>query len=106
MSQYDPMLTSYEGLVEPTSDDHYDDDKAFEPNPVPSMERTVLLAKIIDDLIEEVRVLDPECGYILDLIKEGKANKEIIEELGYGSSYGYSRIKNAHKTARRLYDQN
>lgn len=106
MNQFDPMLTSYEGLVESTSDDHYEDDKAFEPDPVPSLERTVLLARIIDELIEEVRALDPECGYILDLIKDGKENKEIIEALGYGSTHGYSRIKDAHKTARRLYDQN
>lgn len=105
MNQYNPLLTSYEALTESGSGDRYEEDKAFEPDPVPSLERTVLLAQIIAELIEEVRALDPECGYILDLIKEGKANKEIIEELGYGASYGYTRIKDAHKTAKRLYDQ-
>ena len=70
---------------------------------MPSLERTVLLQQIIDELIEKVRAIDPECGTILDLLREGKENKDIITDLGYGTSYGYARIKDANTKAKELY---
>ncbi len=97
------MLCSYEELTEATADDHYGENKSYEPQETPSLERTVLLQQIIDELIEEVRAIDPECGTILDLIKEAKENKDIITNLGYGTSHGYTRIKDAHNKAKELY---
>lgn len=99
----DPMLCSYEELTEATADDHYSENKSYEPQETPSLERTVLLRQIIDELIEEVRAIDPKCGTILDLIREGKENKDIITDLRYGTSHGYARIKDAHKKAKKLY---
>lgn len=45
----DPMLCSYEELTEAAADDHYGENKSYEPQEMPSMERTVLLQQIIDE---------------------------------------------------------
>lgn len=105
MDSVDSTLTSYESMTSGTADDHYTEDKSYEPQEVPSLERTTLIMHIIDELIEEVRAMDPECGRILDLVKAGYDNKEILARLKCKKTHGYEKIKKAHKKARELYSK-
>lgn len=57
MDAVDSALTSYESMTSGTADDHYAEDKSYEPQEVPSLERTTLIMHIIDELIEEVRAI-------------------------------------------------
>ena len=105
MNTVDPMLTSYEAMTSGTTDEHYAKDKSYEPQEVPSLERTTLLMHIIDELIEEVRAMDPECGKILTLVKAGYDNKKILTSLNCKKTYGYKKIKKAHRIAKELYNK-
>lgn len=92
MNAYDPKLLSYEQFLEATVED---EESAFEPSPEPSLEETVLMRRIIDELIEQVRAYDPTCGKILDLIKADCSNQEIINRIGLKKSQAYKKIKEA-----------
>lgn len=71
----DPMLCSYEELTEPTADDHYSENKSYEPQEMPSLERTVLLQQIIDELIKDVRAIDPNAAPSWILSEKEKKTK-------------------------------
>lgn len=105
MDSIDPMLTSYEVLTSSTAQNHYTENKSYEPQPMPSLERTTLLIHIIDDLIKEVHAINPEYGKILDLVKTGYDTKEILASFKCKKTQGYEKIKKAYKTARELYNK-
>ena len=97
----DNNTLSYEALTE-WSDDN-DDPKRYEPASPETPENTVLLRIAIDQLIEEIRAIDPIYGIVLDLIKAGYERKEIVAELDLSKSQAYKKISEAHALAKELY---
>lgn len=83
--------------------DDSDNPRRYEPATTPSLDETVLLQIAIDQLIEEVRAVDPIYGIVLDLIKEGYDRKEIVGRLNLSQSQAYRKVKEAHELARKLY---
>lgn len=94
---------SYDELTEWKEDE--DNPKRFEPAAPGNMEESVLLRIAIDQLIEEVRALDPVYGIVLDLIREGYERKEIVEKLDYSQSQAYRKINEAQAKAKELYSR-
>lgn len=92
---------SYEELTEWNDDE--ENPKRFDPGASPSLEETVLLRMAIDELIEEVRAVDPIYGIVLDLVKEGYERKEIVKRLNLSQSQAYKKISEAHAKAKELY---
>ena len=97
----DSNILSYEALTEWNDDD--DNPKRFEPASHETPENTVLLRIAIDQLIEEVRAIDPVYGIVLDLIKAGYERKEIVTKLALSKSQAYKKISEAHAMAKELY---
>ena len=81
------------------------DEKGFEPAAHATIENTVLLGMIIDDLIKEAGDINPRYGKILQMIKEEYSKGDIVDALNLGKSQGYSEIKAAQALARKLYNR-
>lgn len=92
---------SYEELTEWNDDE--ENPKRFDPGASPSLEETVLLRMAIDELIEDVRAIDPIYGIVLDLVKEGYERKEIVKRLNLSQSQAYKKVSEAHAKAKELY---
>ena len=97
----DNNILSYEALTEWSDDD--DNPKRYEPASPETTENTVLLRIAIDQLIEEIRAIDPIYGIVLDLIKAGYERKEIVKKLDLSKSQAYKKIAEAHVLAKELY---
>ncbi len=95
---------SYEALTEWDSDDN-DNSHHWDPASETDTEGSVLLRLAIDQLIEEVRAVDPVYGIVLDLIREGYERKEIVEMLDYEKSQSYRKIQEAQNKAKEIYNR-
>lgn len=100
---YDSTL-SYEELTE-WNDDDENNPKRCEVAATPSHEDDILLRIAIDQLIEEVRAVDPIYGIVLDLLRAGYERKEIVEKLDYSQSQAYKKISEAQTLAKELYNR-
>ena len=63
----DPNILSYDKMLE---DMIAEDGNGYDPAQTESLENTTLLGLIIDDLIRQVREMNPRYGRILDLLKQ------------------------------------
>ena len=100
----DPNILSYDKMLE---DMMSEDGNGYDPAQTESLENTTLLGLIIDDLIHQVREMNPRYGRILDLLKQEYTKGEILDSLlseyGIKKTQGYSEIKAAQKLAKDLY---
>ena len=100
----DPNILSYDKMLE---DMMSEDGNGYDPAQTESLENTTLLGLIIDDLIHQVREMNPRYGRILDLLKQEYTKGEILDSLlseyGIKKTQGYSEIKAAQKLAKNLY---
>lgn len=100
----DPNILSYDKMLE---DMMSEDGNGYDPAQTESLENTTLLGIIIDDLIRQVREMNPRYGRILDLLKQEYTKGEILDvilkEYGIKKTQGYSEIKAAQKLAKDLY---
>ena len=100
----DPNILSYDKMLE---DMMSEDGNGYDPAQTESLENTALLCLIIDDLIRQVREMNPRYGRILDLLKQEYTKGEILDvilkEYGIKKTQGYSEIKAAQKLAKDLY---
>lgn len=100
----DPNILSYNKMLE---DMMSEDGNGYDPAQTESLENTTLLGLIIDDLIRQVREMNPRYGRILDLLKQEYTKGEILDvilkEYGIKKTQGYSEIKAAQKLAKDLY---
>ena len=100
----DPNILSYDKMLE---DMMSEDGNGYDPAQTESLENTTLLGLIIDDLIRQVREMNPRYGRILDLLKQEYTKVEILDvilkEYGIKKTQGYSEIKAAQKLAKDLY---
>lgn len=100
----DPNILSYDKMLE---DMLSEDGNGYDPAQTESLENTTLLGLIIDDLIRQVREMNPRYGRILDLLKQEYTKGEILDvilkEYGIKKTQGYSEIKAAQKLAKDLY---
>ena len=96
----DPNILSYDKMLE---DMMSEDGNSYDPAQTESLENTTLLGLIIDDLIRQVREMNPRYGRILDLLKQEYTKGEILDvilkEYGIKKTQGYSEIKAAQKLA-------
>ena len=95
----DDVLSLDQFMDEATSEDG----KGFEPASSESLEETVILRMVIQDLLKKIHELNPKYGRILDLICEDYTKGQILDELGLGKSQGYADIKAAQALAKKLY---
>ena len=100
----DPNILSYDKMLE---DMLSEDGNGYDPAQTESLENTTLLGLIIDDLIRQVREMNPRYGRILNLLKQEYTKGEILDvilkEYGIKKTQGYSEIKAAQKLAKDLY---
>ena len=100
----DPNIISYDKMLE---DMMSEDGNGYDPAQTESLDNTTLLGLIIDDLIHQVREMNPRYGRILDLLKQEYTKREIrdslLSEYGIKKTQGYSEIKAAQKLAKDLY---
>ena len=100
----DPNILSYNKMLE---DMMSEDVNGYDPAQTESLENTTLLGLSIDDLIRQVREMNPRYGRILDLLKQEYTKGEILDvilkEYGIKKTQGYSEIKAAQKLAKDLY---
>lgn len=92
---------SYDKFVDDAESD--EDNSGFVPAQTESMENTVLLGIVIEDLIEEVAAINPKYGKIISLLSKSYKKSDILKELGLGKSQGYDDIKAAQALAYKLY---
>ena len=101
----DPNILSYDKMLE---DMMSEDGNGYDPAQTESLENTTLLGLIIDDLIRQVREMNPRYGRILNLLKQEYTKGEILDvilkEYGIKKTQGYSEIKAAQKLAKDLYN--
>ena len=101
----DPNILSYDKMLE---DMMSEDGNGYDPAQTESLENTTLLGLIIDDLIHQVREMNPRYGRILDLLKQectkGEILDVILKEYGIKKTQGYSEIKAAQKLAKDLFN--
>jgi len=97
--QTDDTLSLDQFLEEAESEDG----KGFEPASPENLEETIMLRMIIDDLLKQIRIINPKYGRILDLICEDYTKGQILAELHLGKSQGYADIKAAQELAEKLY---
>lgn len=84
-----------------------DDDAAgFEPGQTKSLEDTVLMSFVVDDLINAVSERNNKAGRIIQLLYDQKTRGEIIKLMGLGKSQGYEDIRKAIELARDIYLNN
>ena len=100
-----PNILSYDKLLE---DMMSEDGNGYDPSQSESMENSTLLGLIIDDLIRQVREMNPRYGRILDLLKQECTKGEILDallsEYGIKKTQAYSEIKAAQKLAKDLFN--
>ncbi len=101
----DSNILSYDKMLD---DMLSEDGNGYDPAQTESLENTTLLGLIIDDLIRQVREMNPRYGRILDLLKQEYTKGEILDvilkEYGIKKTQGYSEIKAAQKLAKELYN--
>lgn len=101
----DPNILSYDKMLE---DMMSEDGNGYDPAQTESMENSTLLGLIIDDLIRQVREMNPRYGRILDLLKQECTKGEILDallsEYGIKKTQAYSEIKAAQKLAKDLFN--
>ena len=101
----DPNILSYDKMLE---DMMSEDGNGYDPAQTESLESTTLLGLIIDDLIHQVREMNPRYGRILDLLKQECTKGEILDallsEYGIKKTQAYSEIKAAQKLAKDLFN--
>ena len=101
----DPNVLSYDKMLE---DMMAEDGNSYDPAQTESLENSTLLGLIIDDLIHQVREMNPRYGHILDLLKQEYTKSEILDELlseyGIKKTQAYSEIKAAQKLAKDIYN--
>ncbi len=89
----DPHILSYDKMLE---DMMSEDGNGYDPAQTESLENTTLLGLIIDDLIHQVREMNPRYGRILDLLKQEYTKGEILDSLlseyGIKKTQGYSEL--------------
>lgn len=95
---------SYDKFVDDAESD--EDSSGFEPAQTESLEDTVLLGIVIDDLIREAGEIDPKYGRIISLLAKDRTKGDILKELSLGKSQGYDDIKAAQELAYKLYHRN
>ena len=98
----DPNVISYDKLLEDAASEG---GKGYDSAQTESIEDTVILGLIIDDLIKEVGDINPRYGKILQMIKEEYSKGDIVDALNLGKSQGYSEIKAAQALAKELYNR-
>lgn len=85
-----------------------EDGNGYDPAQTESLENSTLLGLIIDDLIRQVREMNPRYGRILNLLKQEYTKGEILDallsEYGIKKTQAYSEIKEAQKLAKDLYN--
>ena len=101
----DPNVLSYDKMLK---DMMAEDGNSYDPAQTESLENSTLLGLIIDDLIHQVREMNPLYGHILDLLKQEYTKGEILDallsEYGIKKTQAYSEIKAAQKLAKDLYN--
>ncbi len=95
---------SYDKFLEDAASDD-ENSKGFDPGQTASPEDTVLLGIIIDELINDVRAINPKYGRILELLGKNRTKWQILEELHLGKTQGYADIKATQKLAHDLYNR-
>lgn len=99
-----PDILSYDKMLEDISSE---DANGYDPAQSESLEETILLKIMIEDLISEVERLNPRYGRILRLIQADKSRSEILniiqDEFALKKTQGYSEISAAQKLARHLF---
>ena len=99
-----PDILSYDKMLEDISSE---DANGYDPAQFESLEETILLKIMIEDLISEVERLNPRYGRILRLIQADKSRSEILniiqDEFALKKTQGYSEISAAQKLARHLF---
>lgn len=95
---------SYDKFVDDAESD--EDSSGFEPAQTESLEDTVLLGIVIDDLIREAGEIDPKYGRIIFLLAKDRTKGDILKELRLGKSQGYDDIRAAQELAYKLYYRN
>ncbi|MBO6214334.1 MAG: hypothetical protein J6N76_02220 [Lachnospiraceae bacterium] len=96
---------SFEALTEWENEDKHDNSHHWDADVGIDTQASVLLRIAIDQLIEEVRSIDPVYGIILDLIRDGLEKREIVEILDYEKSQSYNKIREAQRKAKEIYDR-
>lgn len=74
----DPNILSYDKMLD---DMMSEDGNGYDPAQTESLENSTLLGLIIDDLIRQVREMNPRYGRILDLLKQEYTKGEILDAL-------------------------
>lgn len=92
---------SYDKFVEDAESD--EDSSGFEPAQTETIENTILLGIVIEDLIQEAEEIDPKYGRIIALLSKDRTKGDILKELRLGKSQGYEDIKAAQALAYKLY---
>jgi len=95
---------SYDKFVDDAKSD--EDSSGFEPAQTESLEDTVLLGIVIDNLIREAGEIDPKYGRIISLLAKDRTKGDILKELSLGKSQGYDDIRAAQELAYKLYYRN
>ena len=95
---------SYDKFVDDAESD--EDSSGFEPAQTETIENTVLLGIVIEDLIREAEEIDPKYGKIISLLAQDRTKGDILKELRLGKSQGYDDIKAAQELAYKLYHSN
>ena len=93
---------SYDELLEKMESDNA---HGFDPDATESLESTVLVRLMIDEVIEQVSAVDPVSGKILEMLKSDLPKKAIIEKLNLKKTQGYDKIKAAQALAREFRDE-
>jgi len=92
---------SYDKFVEDAESD--EGSSGFEPAQTETIENTILLGIVIEDLIQEAEEIDPKYGRIIALLSKDRTKGDILKELRLGKSQGYEDIKAAQALAYKLY---
>jgi hypothetical protein len=93
---------SLDKFIDDSQNDN-DDDSGFEPPSDENLEETVMLAAMLDQLVDETTKFNPLYGEILRMLKNGCTKGEIADVLPLGKSQAYSRVKEAQELAKKFF---
>lgn len=85
-----------------------DDGCGFDPTGTTENEDTAFLLQVLDKLIKDVELIDPQMGEIIRLLYAGYTKGEIIKkiDLNKGKTQSYAFIEKAQKTALNIFINN
>lgn len=92
-------------LTKMTEDANDEETKSLEPASDENIEESVVLALVLDQLVDEVSERSTLHGEILNLLRKGCSRQEVLDTLGLKKSKGYKSIKAVQKLAKELYNK-